>query len=197
VKITKAILLKIKKKLKILRYSRKGLIKAPKVRAMATPVTFFINKSEIEQNVLTKSDQGVAYIIYQNNHLMKEYLDITKKLNELNVTIEELEEYTGKLEKSKTCLKGYVHNEIFISKKYKIISDIYSNFSLVIYLVSTLLSIINLFSNKIVAISLILLVQTYFVYYTYIIHKTLKIITESIKKSSSSNIYIDNLIDNM
>lgn len=91
------------------------------------PVSLFIKKTEIDQNVLAgkRDDPATAYIIYQNNHLLQQYLDEVNKTKALEKEKEELEEFNDKLEQTRTCLLGYVKNEHEVGEMHKKLCKVY------------------------------------------------------------------------
>ena len=94
------------------------------------PVSLFIKKTDIDQNVLQngmskRDDAATAYIIYQNNHLLQQYLDEVNKNKELVKEKEELEEFNDKLEQTRTCLLGYVKNEHAAGETHKKLAKLY------------------------------------------------------------------------
>ena len=165
--------------------------------AKSTPVNLFINQSEIDSSVLNKNDQSTAYIIYQNNHLLQEHLDITNKLTLLITEKEELEEYSSRLEKSKTCLQGYIHNEHYIAKITSDVAFVYMD----LLKISSVLLFINLFLMLFTFnFTLILIPLTAVLTHAYFIvinRDHVNNLLADIKKSKESNIYLDDLIDNI
>jgi hypothetical protein len=162
-----------------------------------TPINLFINQSEIDSMVLTKPDQSTAYIINQNNHLLQEFLDITNRITLLINEKEELEEYSSRLEKTKTCLQGYVHNEHFVAKRISEVSIVYIN----LLKISSVLLFVNLFLMVFTFnFTLILIPLTSVLTHAYFIvinRDHINKLLQDIKKSQESNTYLDDLIDNI
>jgi hypothetical protein len=183
------------------------------------PVNFFLKKKDIEENVVKNANSGTdtstAYIIYQNNHL-------TTKINQVmmeNVTLkqekEEQEEFCDKLEKTRTCLQGYVKNEHERAIKYKELYQIYSkNFNEYsrTYLTFHITTIVSMMIMCILSLHSLMVFTTMVaftagnIYYALVIYydtirkqknpKMMELIDE-LKKTEQSNMYIDDLIDNI
>ena len=183
---------------------------------MEVPIKMFISQSEINE-VLTKDNQTTAYIILQNNVLIQKHLDLIKENHELINQTEELTSYTDRLEKSKICLQGYVRNEHDLVLKYKKLykiqnttqSEIYTE-CIIMHAVPITLFIITPFIAYFFHVYMLMIVYiTSIVAYTIIIGCSYKYINdlkksniitfiiEDIKKTTQSNVYLDDLIDNI
>ena len=179
------------------------------------PIKMFISQSEINE-VMKKDDQVTAYIILQNNILIQKQIELIKENCEIINQKEELEMYTDRLEKSKICLQGYVRNEHELVLKYKTLYDlqnrVYNEFCtefvithvvpFTLFTIMPFILFINVYMLMMVYIvSLITHVLIIGCSYKYIngLKKSKKIteILDEIKKISQSNVYIDDLIDNI
>ena len=80
--------------------------------------SLFIKQSDID-NVIQSSndDKSTTYIILQNNELHSKFIAISQELGELRNENDELEEYNGKLEKSKAHIQGITKNQYLISQE--------------------------------------------------------------------------------
>lgn len=99
-----------------------------------TEYNFYMTERELKDNILNKDNSSTEYIILQNNVLQSKYTELIeeKKINEQ--LLEEKDYDIESLEKSKTCLQGYVKNQYevidnlknlivkteFLSKKWKL-----------------------------------------------------------------------------
>lgn len=179
------------------------------------PIKMFFSTSDIQQNVLKKDDTSSAYIIMQNNELHTHVHNLKEELSQLKYEKEELEQEVDSLSKTRTCLQGYVKNELELTEHWKTVSMIYEkqlnlyykrwfvciHISTIACIVLTLLPIVQLRN------ALLLIYVPPFVYYNMkdlmkIKHKHTKddILVEnkeSIEKIEKSNIYIQDLIDNI
>ena len=183
----------------------------------STEVKMFINQREIDE-VMKKDDQAIAYIIQQNSRFVQLNLDLNKKCDELDREKDELETYNDRLEKTKTCLQGYVHNLFDLLTKYtelydlqkKVIKQYHVQF-LFTQIVPLLLFIIGIVGSCIYTFPVYIILTIYIclltshcviVYnkYTYLRNthnaNKIKVILEDIAKTKKSNSYIDDLVDN-
>lgn len=184
------------------------------------PVNFFLKKKDIQDNVVhkngatdTNSTTATAYIIYQNNHLTARISEVLLENATLQNEKEELEEFCDKLEKTRTCLQGYIKNEHDHAKKYKELSKLYLACNTetqklyvpfhVVIITYMLVSFILQMSNVIAATAIACFLggHIFFVVMIYNntnqhIHKSTELLAE-LKKTEQSNVYLDDLIDNM
>ena len=179
------------------------------------PIKMFISQPEMNE-VMKKDDQVTAYIILQNNILIQKQIELIKQNDELINQSEELNSYTDRLEKSKICLQGYVRNEHDTVLKYKMLYDlqnnVYNEFCTEFVITHTVPVIMFVITPFILFIHMYVLIMVYIISvithaviigcsYKYIngLKKSKKIveILDEIKKTTQSNIYIDDLIDNI
>lgn len=93
-----------------------------------TPVNLFFAGAGSNNSKDGKSDKSSeAYIILQNDILHEKYDSILKELNELRTEHDDLETDNDRLQKSKTCLQGYVKNEFFRASEYRKQNKMYKN----------------------------------------------------------------------
>jgi hypothetical protein len=183
----------------------------------SVPVSFFLKKSDIDENVIDKkdvTDKSTAYIIYQNNTLMKQFHEVMQENNALKSEKEELEEYNDKLEKGRTCLQGYVKNEHDTVDKYKKLNEIYLKsinkwkgfmaMSHVFTLVYIIMLCATLKMRFIIPMLCLLGTQIYWCMNTYtpIVEfytksSEIKELKETIAKNKKNIVYLDDLIDNI
>ena len=184
----------------------------------SSEVKMFISKPQIDE-VMKKDDQSTAYIIQQNSVLTQKILDLTQELNEMEKEKEEIETYSERLEKTRTCLQGYVRNEHDTMLKYKQLYEnekkmmyLYYNEFLITQIIPLIMFIIVLFGKKLYILNIYFLSTLYIIMassYVIIIYAShtylhnnrhtteIKEIIDTITKTTQSNIYIDDLIDNM
>jgi hypothetical protein len=86
------------------------------------PLNITINGGE--EDIRKKQDVYENYIIITNHELKKESDELKNEMRELKVTFDELEEDLSKEEKSKTYMKGLMHNLYDMQKKAKQINDL-------------------------------------------------------------------------
>jgi len=190
----------------------------------SVPVNFFLTKKDIEENVVSNmksgsqgQDMSTVYIIYQNNHLVTRINEVTLENTKLKQEKDEQEEFCDKLEKTRTCLQGYVKNEYERANKYKQLSTIYShnlnlqeNRNLLTHALTAIdMTIVVLLHFLIKNTTLIATILVCYTGYTLIMlgrlyratktNKSREVIAllDDIKKTEQSNVYIDELIDNM
>ena len=175
---------------------------------------FFIKPTEIEETVKNKDDKSTEYIIFQNNVLHSKNNELTQQLNVSIHEKDELEDYSDKLEKSKSFLQGISKNQYLLSREkdkeivyYK--SNIEQSFQMTlmsgIFTVPyVLLLLSNIVDTKIKYAIMIINTTTQlkmmynnckwkqFVYKT----EELKEIEKEIKELDNSSEYLHDLIDN-
>lgn len=181
-------------------------------------IKMFISQPEID-TILKKDDQATAYIIHQNSVLTQRIMDLTDELNTLEKEKEEIEMYNERLEKTRTCLQGYVRNEHDMMLKYK---QLYTHESSIInsykyefaftQIVPVIIFIISLLCTVFIGVNAYFLGTVYvtllggyvtIIYSTYMYLQKKRFSTEineiiaDITKTTQSNVYIDDLIDNM
>lgn len=184
----------------------------------APEIKMFISQPEIDE-VMKKDDQATAYIILQNSVLVQKTMDLIKEKDTIEQEKEELESYNDRLEKTRTCLQGYVRNEHDMVLKYKKLYEFernmyveYRNEFMITQIVPIIVFIIGLFGRTIYTLNIYFTSTVYIGFlsaYLVIIYSTneylynkrhckeIKEILEDIAKTTQSNTYIDDLIDNM
>ena len=179
------------------------------------PVNMYFSSNGIREQVLTKENPSMEYIIFQNNELHTKLSNLKDEYNELEVEKNEKEEEVDGLTKSRTTLQGYVKNEYELAMNWRKLSNIYEksikkyeklwilSVSLNILLV-ILMSFI--FNNNLRFTLLFVYLSTYAyfngkkVYELRNYFKENEIIINSkneIKKINKGNAYIQELIDNV
>ncbi len=83
------------------------------------PVHLFFKQDDLNNNVLNKDDASTAYIIFQNNTLQSKYTTLLRDHENIKNERDVLEDDNDRLQKSKTCLQGYVKNEYIRAGCYK------------------------------------------------------------------------------
>jgi len=80
------------------------------------PIHLYFGTSEDMNELKTKDNMSQSYIILQNNQLYYENSKLRMKLDKMKLDAEIFSNDMDSLEKSKTCLKGLLHNEIEINQ---------------------------------------------------------------------------------
>ena len=180
------------------------------------PVKMFFSTSDIKENVLNKKDDAsIAYIIMQNNQLHTNCDHLKEELMEIKFQKQELEEEVDSLSKTRTCLQGYVKNELELADNWKNVAKIYqrhldSYFSAYLnaIIISTIISVtIGLIPMYQFRLTLLTLFIPTFLYYNmyelltikrkYTKDDSLIEFKNNIKTIEKNNIYILDLIDNI
>ncbi len=89
------------------------------------PVHLFFKQDDLDKNVMNKDDTSTAYIIFQNNAIQAKYTSLLKDHENIKNDRDLLEEDNDRLQKSKTCLQGYVKNEYIRAGCYKGLLKVY------------------------------------------------------------------------
>ena len=89
------------------------------------PVNMYFSSNGIREQVLTKENPSMEYIIFQNNELHTKLSNLKDEYNELEVEKNEKEEEVDGLTKSRTTLQGYVKNEYELAMNWRKLSNIY------------------------------------------------------------------------
>ena len=168
------------------------------------------NQDIIKNEILTKDNKAVEYIIFQNNTILSELMEKNMKIKELENEREDLEEEIDSLTRSRTCLQGISKNyyELFEmeSKKNKLIYDGFILFSLyalsmnIIQSISMILSsVFGKYEFEFKCTFTLIIFILHIIYYSTIFNKYIlnTKLNDSIKKLKSSIKNIDELIDNM
>ena len=180
----------------------------------STPIKMFFPQSDIKKSVLGKNDASLSYIIFQNNELHTKYVEMKDMLQQFEHDKDEQEMEIESLTKTRTCLQGYVKNEYELAQNWKMLAtmfeDIYkiilSSFKMTILLNITMYMLITSIYNMHIRVALNLLYSV--VQIVYMINK-LKVFKnmyeneelmktkDDIKRIDKSNIYIQELVDNI
>ena len=83
------------------------------------PVHLFFKQDDIQKQVIEKDDSSTAYIIFQNNAIQAKFTNLLQEHEIVKNDRDSLEEDNDRLQKSKTCLQGYVKNEFIRAGCYK------------------------------------------------------------------------------
>ena len=184
-----------------------------------TPINVFFSEQGFTKgtsDTKNKNDNYGAYIIHQNNELHQKLSDLKKKYNSVVVERDFFEQEVDALTKSKTCLQGYMKNELALTENWKYLSEKYVEgidkyfyawmFCLVEYII--LLALVFMFSNNsnfskiimfmYVPMSLvynILKVKKYIFDFKY--NPVIKDAKNNILKIEKANMYVLELIDNI
>lgn len=168
------------------------------------------NPDTIKNEILTKDNTAVEYIIFQNNTILSELIEKNTKIKELENEREDLEEEVDSLTRSRTCLQGISKNyyELFEieSKKNKLIYNGFILFSIYSLSMNIIYSIAMISSNILGKYDLqfkcaftIIMFISHIIYYSTIFNKYIRNtkLNETLKKLKAANKNIDELIDNM
>ena len=168
------------------------------------------NHDTIKNEILTKDNKAVEYIIFQNNTILSELIEKNMKIKELENEREDLEEEVDSLTRSRTCLQGISKNyyELFEmeSKKNKLIYNGFILFSLyalsmnIIYSIGMISSnVLGKYDFEFKCIFTLIMFISHIIYYSTIFNKYIHNtkLNASIKKLKAANKNIDELIDNM
>lgn len=180
------------------------------------PMKMLISTEELRSKLSSvSSDQASSeYIIMQNNKLHAQLASEKEQMVELNKQIEEFEEEVDSLTKSRTCLQGYVKNEVELAQNWKKLANIhkksaqdgnaYTNGVVCTYMITLILLL--LLQNQTVKFWILVTNVIALMYvHTKEVHKC-RVLTNSpekkkliasIKKTEQSNTYIQELIDNI
>lgn len=84
-----------------------------------TEYNFYMSERELKDNIITKDNSSTEYIILQNNILQSKYQEILEQKKKVEKELEDNEYDIESLEKSKTCLQGYVKNQYEVIEHLK------------------------------------------------------------------------------
>jgi hypothetical protein len=93
-----------------------------------TPINVFFSEQGFTKgtsDTKSKNDNYGSYIIHQNNELHQKLSDLKKKYNSVVVEKDFFEQEVDALTKSKTCLQGYMKNELALTESWKYLSENY------------------------------------------------------------------------
>jgi hypothetical protein len=184
------------------------------------PLKMLISTEDINKHLRPISDTtSIEYIILQNNKLHALLSQRTENLFELRKTIEELENEVDSLTKSRTCLQGYLKNEVELAQNWKKMTDIYkdnevdtfkyalhSTYTFLLLWIFMMISYIYDFNTQLYIYGFITLSMSNIVYMCSneydrkhkLYHSSDFIgLKESIHKIEKSNMYIQELVDNI
>ena len=170
----------------------------------------FFNKESIKNEILTKDNKAVEYIIFQNNSILTELIEKNSRIKELESERDDFEEEVDSLTRSRTCLQGISknYNELFEMEKKKNIM-IYNGFILfslyalgmsTIYSIAmTTSSVLGKYDVQFKCIFTMVIFTSNIVYYIKLFNSYIRNtkLNEAIKKLKNANKNIDELIDNM
>lgn len=176
-----------------------------------TEYNFYMTERELKDNILNKDNSSTEYIILQNNVLQSKYTKLIeeKKLNEQ--LLEEKDYDIESLEKSKTCLQGYVKNQYEVIDNLKnlivkteFLSNKWKHYYLISMFLPAPIMILNFFELPIeFIIGLMVGYVTMQLGINFEIIKTskkkekeLEELKEIINSIDKTNEYLDELIDN-
>ena len=179
------------------------------------PVNMYFSRKGIEKNVLPKDNSSTAYIIFQNNELHTKLEELKKELNEVTVDRDEKESEIDGLSRTRTCLQGYVKNEYELAMNWKTVAtfyekqvNIYEKKWCMSYMINTLFMIMMTFIQSFQFRVTFVCLYVPFMFYLntkYVImmkneskkDETVKDSKDKIEKINKSNIYIEELVDNI
>jgi predicted RNase H-like nuclease (RuvC/YqgF family) len=90
------------------------------------PVNFYFGNSNDMEEIKTKDNSSQAYLILQNNQLFSENAKLRAKIDRMRSEKETLGADCDNMERTKTCLKGLLHNEVEINDIQKEIRTVYA-----------------------------------------------------------------------
>lgn len=91
------------------------------------PVNLYFGSPTDMADINTKDNASQAYVILQNNQLFSENAKLRSKVEKLKSDREILMTDYDNMDKSKTCLKGLLHNEVEINGIREQICKVYSD----------------------------------------------------------------------
>lgn len=180
------------------------------------PLKMYFTTNEIKKDILNKENASTEYIILQNNRLHMYVKTLENSLNDLETEKNNANDEVDSLTKTRTCLQGYMKNEVEYAVNWKSVAQIYNDQLLKYYNIcikSLILSYIYMILITIcpfqlnIKIPLTTIYMTTLAYYTgknltYIYHAHTKCdvllkLKEEITKIEKNNMYIQDLIDNI
>ena len=190
-------------------------IKASITNMEQLPVNMYFSSNGIREQVLTKENPSMEYIIFQNNELHTKLSNLKDEYNELEVEKNEKEEEVDGLTKSRTTLQGYVKNEYELAMNWRKLSNIYEKslkkyeklWILSVSLNILLVIMISFIFNNNLRFTLLFVYLTSYaylngkkIYELRVYFKENEVIINSkneIKKINKGNAYIQELVDNV
>ena len=179
------------------------------------PVNMFFSTNEIKKNVIPQEDKSTSYIIFQNNELHTKLEELKKEMIETNEEKNEMETEISSLTRARTCLQGYVKNEFELANNWKQLASSYKEFLVKFEKGWAISMILNLFFMILVSMigkySVRITVTSLYIPSAFIINankirkfhlgwncdENNKELIERNNKIDKSNIYIEDLIDNI
>ena len=181
------------------------------------PIKMYFSTNELKKDVLAHNDNtSTAYIIMQNRKLHARVKELEQQINDVEVEKNAAEDEVDSLTKSRTCLQGYIKNELEYAENWKTVSNIY-NEQLNRYLdVCLKYLFLNMFYILLLAfcpfkirvkltltvayITMMLYycgINLYSIYNNHTKDDVLVEVKKNIQKIEKSNLYIQDLIDNI
>lgn len=80
------------------------------------PVNLYFGSTDDMNDLKSKDNASQAYLIMQNNQLYYENSKLRLRIEKMKVEAETLSTDIESMDKTKTCLKGLLHNEIEINR---------------------------------------------------------------------------------
>ena len=180
------------------------------------PVKMYFTTNELKKDVLPKDNSSTAYIIMQNNKLHACVKDLERQLSECENDKRTAEDEVDSLTKSRTCLQGYMKNELEYAENWKTVANIYQsqlNRYIDVIVKALLLNMFYIILLSIcpysirIKITLTMMYLTmmgyycgnnlYNIYFNHTKHHALLEVNKEITKIEKSNLYIQDLIDNI
>lgn len=173
---------------------------------------FFISEKEVKENLMKKDNPTTEYIIIQNNELHARNAELMKELEEIKIEMTEKEEIIESLEKSKTCLTGYVKNQnAEIESHKKLFENFKKQHSEWITLLFSLIGIsssyiVFIYCNFSIEINTAIILCIFSLQLSYLMYTSRKVdhikkeeasILDELKSLDMSNDYLDDIIDNL
>lgn len=182
----------------------------------ASPIKMYFTTNELNKEVLPKDNSSTAYIILQNNKLHAHVKHLEKQINMLEHEKNTAEDEVDSLTKSRTCLQGYMKNELEYAENWKTVSIIYNEQLfryLDVCLKALLLNVCYMiilsfcpydFKIKLTFTTVYITMMGYYcctnlfhIYHCHTKYDALVELKKNIAKIEKSNLYIQDLIDNI
>lgn len=180
------------------------------------PLKMYFTTNEIKNDIMNKENPSTEYIILQNNKLHMHVKKLENSLNDLETEKNNADDEVDSLTKTRTCLQGYLKNEVEYAVNCKSVAQIYNDqlpkyynicfkSMMINYIYMILITICPFQLN--IKITLTTIYMTTLGYYTgknltciYHAHTKCDVLLklkEEITKIEKSNMYIQDLIDNI
>jgi len=179
------------------------------------PVNMYFSSNEIKKNVLPKEDRTTAYIIFQNNELHTKLEALKKEMQEIVEERDDIERDVSSLTRTRTCLQGYVKNEYELAANWKLLATSYKEHLIkfekgwalscvVNMLFMCIICMINhhVFRNTLMSIYIPIKlalngIQIHKLHVSWYKSEKNKQLIDIIEKIDKSNMYIQELVDNI